>query len=148
MIFSTGTFDFSRADLIATAPSWGAEREANEPLNYTQYQYVSTAVIWLYWIITFATGVRAALRIYASWISFATVRDVLNARWGRWAAWRARRLVALEACMVGYLKFLKKKQWKRSQGPVRMENVQERLKGQKVIKDGVVVDVGSDEVLL
>lgn len=29
-----------------------------------------------------------------------------------------------------------------------MENVQGQLKGQKVIKDGVVVDVGSDEVLL
>jgi len=29
-----GTFDFSRADLIATAPSWGAVTVKKEPLNY------------------------------------------------------------------------------------------------------------------
>jgi hypothetical protein len=29
-----GTFDFSMADLIATAPSWGAETVVNDPLNW------------------------------------------------------------------------------------------------------------------
>lgn len=34
--FSTGMLDFSTADLMATAPSWGADTEANEPLNYSR----------------------------------------------------------------------------------------------------------------
>ena len=34
VIFSIGTLDFSRADLIATAPSCGAETETKEPLNW------------------------------------------------------------------------------------------------------------------
>jgi hypothetical protein len=31
----TGTFDFSRADLMAVAPSWVAEMVVKLPLNYT-----------------------------------------------------------------------------------------------------------------
>lgn len=31
---SDGTFDFSKADLMATAPSFGAEIERKEPPNY------------------------------------------------------------------------------------------------------------------
>jgi len=34
VILETGTLDFSRADLMATAPSWGAETGRKEPLNW------------------------------------------------------------------------------------------------------------------
>ena len=34
VILEMGTPDFSRADLIATAPSWGAETVVKEPLNW------------------------------------------------------------------------------------------------------------------
>lgn len=40
--------------------------------------------------------------MYASWISLATARDVLNDRSGRWLAWSASRVAALEADMTGY----------------------------------------------
>lgn len=33
VIFSTGILDLLKADLMATAPSSGAETEAKEPLN-------------------------------------------------------------------------------------------------------------------
>ena len=33
-IFETGTLDFSSADLIAVAPSWGAGTVVKAPLNY------------------------------------------------------------------------------------------------------------------
>jgi hypothetical protein len=54
--------------------------------------------------LTFAVGVRAALRMYASCTSLASFLEVLNCRRGRWPAWRARRAVALDACIVGILK--------------------------------------------
>lgn len=51
VIFSFGTPDFSIAALMAVAPSRGAGTVTNAPLN-------------------FAVGVLAALKMYASWISF------------------------------------------------------------------------------
>jgi hypothetical protein len=33
-ILDAGTVDFSRADLMAVAPSWGAETDVKAPLNY------------------------------------------------------------------------------------------------------------------
>lgn len=62
VIFSTGTLDFSKADLIATAPSLGAETVTKAPLN-------------------FPVGVLEALRIYASWISFLAEVVALKWRW-------------------------------------------------------------------
>jgi hypothetical protein len=54
-----GTFDFSRADLMATAPSLGAGTVRKAPLN-------------------FPVGVRDPLMMYASWISCLAALDVLK----------------------------------------------------------------------
>ena len=51
VILSLGTFDLSIAAFMAVAPSSGAGTDTKDPLNL-------------------AVGVLAALRMYASWISF------------------------------------------------------------------------------
>lgn len=53
-------------------------------------------------MLTLPTGVRAALKMYACWISLATAGDVLNDRLGRWLACSASRVAAFEADMTGY----------------------------------------------
>jgi hypothetical protein len=59
VILETGTPDFSRADLMATAPSWGAETVAKEPLNYFERSEYTTlfGTLWQY---TLAVGVLEA----------------------------------------------------------------------------------------
>lgn len=60
-ICSTGTLDFSRADLMATAPSLEAGTAANEPLNYENGQQRKRQNQQER--LTFAVGVLAALRM-------------------------------------------------------------------------------------
>jgi hypothetical protein len=59
VILETGTPDLSRADLIATAPSWGAETVVKEPLNYFEKLESAKPVVILI-TCTFAVGVLEA----------------------------------------------------------------------------------------
>jgi hypothetical protein len=73
----TGTFDFSSADLMAVAPSCVAETVVNWPLNCFFIQHkmdVGKKEI----VLTAPVGVRLALIIYASLISFLAGVDVLK----------------------------------------------------------------------
>jgi hypothetical protein len=63
VIFSTGTFDFSKADLIATAPSLVADTDTKEPLNWEEVSRLSHKQVNDVVLFTFAVGVRAALKI-------------------------------------------------------------------------------------
>lgn len=77
VIFSGGTFDFSRADLMATAPSLGAETVRKEPLNYSILAVILEVCAHLF---TLAVGVLAALKMYASCISCPRGLVVLKCR--------------------------------------------------------------------
>jgi hypothetical protein len=63
VIFSTGTFDFSKADLMATAPSLVADTDTKEPLNWEEVSRLSHKKMDDARLCTFAVGVRAALKI-------------------------------------------------------------------------------------
>lgn len=77
MIFSGGTPDFSRADLIATAPSFGAGTVRKDPLNYVLL--VGKMAERLNALHALAVGVLDALMIYASCISF--LAELVELKW-------------------------------------------------------------------
>jgi hypothetical protein len=77
-IEDTGTLDFSRASLIAVAPSCVAETVVKLPLNYTWSASNAFSTLAL---LTTAVGVRLALIIYASRISFLACAELLNCLW-------------------------------------------------------------------
>jgi hypothetical protein len=73
----TGTFDFSRADLIAVAPSSVAETVVKLPLNCGAVRKI-TLIRHVGDARTTAVGVRLALRMYASLTSFFCWAEALN----------------------------------------------------------------------
>ena len=68
MIALLGILDFSTADLIAIAPSSGAEMDEKDPLNYSWL--TNTLIVKIdFDNIAFAVGVLDALIMYTSWSS-------------------------------------------------------------------------------
>lgn len=78
-IEETGTFDFSRADLIAVAPSCVAETVVKLPLNCSLVSRLPQQCDQI--ARTTAVGVRLALMMYASLTSFFCCAEALNCLW-------------------------------------------------------------------